>query len=223
MEGVLPMIALVVVVVTVGAITVAAHFAKERVGELRAWARDNGWTYTDRHPAPLGEAALPTGPGVRRSRHQHVLTGSWGLYRVTAFEHVQAVPVAEGEGSGHVEHVHRVVAVRTPGVGGDLEIRRRAPHAGAAEGPAEAGPFGTAFDTSGGDSEFARSVLDGDLASWLLADPRSRSLPVRFTGGYVLTWAPMRLDPDRALLAADYLIDLLEHIPHQTWERCTGH
>ncbi|MBE2998965.1 hypothetical protein IDM40_09670 [Nocardiopsis sp. HNM0947] len=219
MEGVLPTIALVVVVVTVGAITVAAHFGKDRVGELRAWARDNGWTYTDRHPAPLGDAVVPTEPGVRRSRHQHVLTGSWGLYRVTAFEHVQTVAVTTERGTGHAEHVHRVVAVRTPGVGTDLEIRRRAPHPGAAEGA----PFGTAFDTSGGDSDFARSVLDGDLTAWLLADPRSRSLPVRFTGGYVLTWAPMQLDPERALLAADYLIDLLEHIPRQTWERCTGH
>lgn len=220
MEGVLPTIALVVVVVSVGAITVAAHFRKDRAGELRAWARDNGWIYTDQHPAPLGEAVLPTEPGARRSRHQHVLEGRRGVYRVTAFEHVQSVPVTTEQGVAHVEHTHRVVAVRTPGVGTDLEIRRRAPRAGAAD---EAAPFGAAFQTTGGDSEFARSVLDGALISWLLSDTRSRSLPVRFTGGYVLTRAPMRLAPDRALIAADYLIDLLEHIPRQTWERCTGH
>lgn len=220
MEGVLPTIALVVVVASVGAITVAAHFRKDRVGELRAWARDNGWTYTDQHPAPLGEAALPTEPGASSARHQHVLDGRRGVYRVTAFEHVQSVPAPTGQGLAHVEHTHRVVAVRTPGVGTDLEIRRRNPRAGAAE---EVEPFVAAFQTTGGDSEFARSVLNGALTSWLLSDTRSRSLPVRFTGGYVFTWAPMRLAPDRALMAADYLIDLLEHIPRQTWERCTGH
>ena len=220
MEGVLPTIALVVVVVSVGAITVAAHFREDRVGELRAWARDNGWTYTDQHPAPLGEAVLPTEPGTRKSRRRHVLDGRRGVYRVTAFEHVQSVPVTTEQGVAHVEYIHRVVAVRTPGVGTDLEIRRRTPRAGTAD---EAAPFGAAFQTTGGDSEFARSVLGGALTSWLLSDTRSRSRPVRFTGGYVLTWAPMRLAPDRALIAADYLIDLLEHIPRQTWERCTGH
>lgn len=220
MVGVLPTIALVVVVASVGAITVAAHFRKDRVGEFRAWARDNGWTYTDQHPAPLGEAVLATEPGTRRSRHQHVLDGRRGVYRVTVFEHVQSVPVTTEQGVAHVEHTHRVVAVRTPGVGTDLEIRRRTPCTGAAD---EAAHFGAAFQTTGGDSKFARSVLDGALTSWLLSDTRSRSLPVRFTGGYVLTWAPMRLAPDRALIAADYLIDLLERIPRQTWERCTGH
>ncbi|WP_017609066.1 hypothetical protein [Nocardiopsis xinjiangensis] len=219
MEGVLPTIALVVVVVTVGAITVAAHFREDRGGESRAWARENGWTYTDQHPAPLGEAVLPTEPGTRKSRCRHVLDGRRGVYRVTAFEHVQSVPVTTEQGVARIEYIHRVVAVRTPGVGTDLEIRRRT-HAGTIDGAA---PFGAAFQTTGGDSEFARSVLDGTLTSWLLSDTRSRSLPVRFTGGYVLTWAPMRLAPDRALIAADYLIDLLEHIPRQTWERCSGH
>lgn len=220
MEGVLPTIALVVVVVSVGAITVAAHFSRDRGGEFRAWAHEHGWTYTDRHPAPLGEAVLPTEPGVRRSRHQHVLDGRRGVHRVTAFEHVQNVPTTTEQGTTHVEHTYRVVAVRTPGIGTDLEIRRRTPHAGADN---EGAPFGAAFQTSGGDSEFARSVLDGALTSWLLSDTRSRALPVRFTGGYVLTWAPMRLAPERALIAADYLIDLIERIPRQTWERRTGH
>ncbi len=50
---------------------------------------------------------------------------------------------------------------------------------------------------------------------WLLSDPRSRSFPVRFTGEHVLTWAVMRLDPDRALTAADYLIDLIDRVPAQ--------
>ncbi|MFD6096293.1 hypothetical protein ACFVWN_19560 [Nocardiopsis flavescens] len=211
MEGAMPVLALVVVVVTAGAVVVSAHFRKERVVDLRRWARTHGWTYAEHHPAPLGDAALPRPLGGRSPRFRHVLTGRHGDHLVTFFEHSPR----PARGSDEAVHTYRVVAVRTPGTDTDLEIRRRDDAAGTAAAAAGT-DLEDAFQLSGGRG-FARSALDRDTVEWLLSDPRSRSFPVRFTGEHVLTWAVMRLDPDRALTAADYLIDLVDRVPARAW------
>ncbi|MFJ9556580.1 hypothetical protein ACIRPH_22415 [Nocardiopsis sp. NPDC101807] len=208
MEGALPVIALVVVVVSAGAIAVAAHFRKERVAELRGWAREHGWTYTEHRPAPLGEAVLPRSTNGPHPRVQHVLSGRRGRHPVVIFEHTHK----PRDGAAGGRQTYRIVAVRTPGPNAELEIRRRD----------RLTPSDDAFDRAFhavGDTGFARAVLDRAMTAWLLSDPRSRSLPVRFSGDYVLTWAAMRLDPNRSLTAADYLIDLVERIPAEAWKR----
>ncbi|WP_017572248.1 hypothetical protein [Nocardiopsis halotolerans] len=209
MEGALPAIALVVVVMAAGTVVVAAHFRKERATELRVWARERGWTYTEHLPNPLGEATLPRSTLGAHPRAQHVLTGRRGQHLVVAFEQTHTV----GRGADRVRRVHRVVAVRTPGPNADLQILRRRDR-GASDDA-----FDSAFHTEGDDPAFTGAVLDGVVTRWLLADPRSRSLPVRFSGDYVLTWTAMRLDPDRALTAADYLIALVERVPAEAWKR----
>ncbi|CAL9569739.1 hypothetical protein SUDANB121_04839 [Nocardiopsis dassonvillei] len=214
MEGALPVLALVVVVVAAGAVAVSAHFRKERVVELRSWARTHGWTYAEHHPAPLGDAALPRPLGGRSPRFRHVLAGRHGGHRVVFFEHT---PRPAARGADEAVHTYRVVAVRTPGTDTDLEIRRRDDAAATAAGT----DLERAFHVSGGDG-FARAALGPETVEWLLADPRSRSFPVRFTGEHVLTWAVLRLDPDRALTAADYLIDLIDRVPAQAWGTHTG-
>lgn len=212
MEGALPVLALVVVVVTAGAVAVSAHFRKERVVELRSWAHAHGWTYAEHHPAPLGDAALPRPLGGRSPRFRHVLAGRHGGHSVTFFEHT---PRPAARGADGDTHTYRVVAVRTPGTDTDLEIRRREDAAAATGTGLE-----HAFQVSGGDG-FARAALDRETVEWLLSDPRSRSFPIRFTGEHVLTWAVMRLDPDRALTAAEYLIDLIDRLPAQAWRTHT--
>ncbi|NYH51025.1 MULTISPECIES: hypothetical protein [Nocardiopsis] len=209
MEGALSVIALVAVVVSAGTVVVAAHFRKERTAELRSWAHTHGWTYTDHLPRPLGEATLPRSAVGPHPRAQHVLTGRRRQYPVVAFEQTHTM----GKGTGRVRHTHRIVAVRTPGPGAELQILRRRDR-GASDDT-----FDSTFHASGSDPAFTEAVLDGVVTKWLLADPRSRSLPVRFSGDYVLTWATMRLDPDRALTIADYLIDLVERIPAEAWKR----
>lgn len=226
MEGALSLIALVVVVVSAGAITVAAHFRKERVTELKGWAGEHGWHYTEHHPRPLEEATLPLALRGKDPRVQHVLTGRRGAHLVTMFELTHSSSTAARRGTGRARHTHRVVAVHTPGPGADLEIRRRdlarTVSLDGRGGPEEVGrAFAEAFHTASSDDHFTRTVLDHDTVSWLLSDCRSRSLPVRFTGGHVMTWAAMRLDPDRALTAADYLIELVIRVPDQAWERNT--
>ncbi|WP_159942296.1 MULTISPECIES: hypothetical protein [unclassified Nocardiopsis] len=209
MEGALSVIALVAVVLSAGTIAVAAHFRKERAAGLRDWAHAHGWTYTEHLPDPLGEAVLPRSALGPHPRALHVLTGRRGPHLVTAFEQTHTT----GRGTDRVRHVHRIVAVRTPGPGAELQIVRRRGSETSDD------TFGSAFQAVGRDPGFTAAVLDGVVTKWLLADPRSRSLPVRFSGDYVLTWAAMRLDPDRALTAADYLIDLVERIPADAWKR----
>lgn len=211
MEVALPVIALVVVVVSAGTIAVAAHFRKERAAQLRAWAREHGWTYSESRQAPLGDTVLPRCTNGAHPRSQHVLSGRRGQHAVVAFEHTHTAR----QGAAKVRQTYRIVAVRTPGPNADLEIRRRDRLAPSDDA------FERVFHAVGGDTGFARAVLDRALTAWLLADPRSRSLPVRFSGGYVLTWAAMRLDPNRSLTAADYLIDVVERIPAQAWNRHT--
>lgn len=220
MEGALSVIALVTVVVSTGAITVTAHFRKGRTDELRTWARARGWAYTESHPRPLEDTVLPRGTHGPRARSQHVLTGRHGRHEVTFFEYSHTLPTTTRRGAGRTRHTYRIVAVRLPKAGPDLEIHRRAPVGGVTgEDPESA--FAEAFTTNGSDNEFTRAALDRPLTSWLLTDPRAHSLPVRFSGSYVLTWVAMRLDPDRALTAADYLIDLLERVPAEAWKRST--
>ncbi|WP_150236368.1 hypothetical protein [Nocardiopsis quinghaiensis] len=209
MEGALPVIALAAVVMSAGAVVVAAHFRKERTAELRSWARTHGWTYTDHLSRPLGEAALPRSTVGPHPRAEHVLTGRRGQYPVVAFEQTHTM----GRGTGRVRHAYRIVAVRTPGPNAELRILRRRDRGISDD------TFDSAFHASGNDPAFTGAVLDGVVTKWLLADPRSRSLPVHFSGDYVLTWAAMRLDPDRALTVADYLIDLVERIPDEAWKR----
>lgn len=209
MEGALSVIALVVVTLSAGTIAVAAHFRKERTVVLRAWAQEHGWTYTEHTARPLGEATLPLPTSGPRPRTQHVLTGLRGRHLVVAFEQTHT----KGRGASRMRHAHRVVAVRVPGPSAELQIVRRR------DREASEDTFDGAFRTVSEDPAFADAVLDGVVTRWLLADPRSRSLPVRFSGDYVLTWAAMRLDPDRALTAADYLIALVERIPARAWKR----
>ncbi|WP_116244516.1 hypothetical protein [Nocardiopsis sp. FIRDI 009] len=224
MEGALSVIALVAVVVSAGAIAVAAHFRKDRAAELRSWAREHGWHYTDHHPRPLEGTVLPRAVHGQHARSQHVLTGRRGAHLVTAFEYTHAASASDRRGTGRSRHTYRIVAVRTPGPNAELEIRRRvAPRSATADSDPTDTLFELAFHTFGSDAAFTHAVLDRSTRAWLLADTRSRSLPVRFSGDHVLTWAPMRLDPDRALTAADYLIDLLDRVPAAVWhERPTG-
>ncbi|GHC91272.1 hypothetical protein GCM10007079_38440 [Nocardiopsis terrae] len=226
MEGALSLLALVTVVVSAGVITVAAHFRKERATELQAWAREHGWHYTEHHPSPLEDAVLPRAVQGPDTRARHVLTGRRGTHLTTMFEVTRSTSPVSRRGSGQERQTYRVVAVRTPGPGADLEIHRRdLARIVSLDGrgdPEEVGrAFSEAFRTVGTDDDFTRAVLGQDTVSWLLSDCRSRSLPVRFTGSHVLTWAAMHLDPDRALTAADYLIDLVDRIPAQAWERDT--
>lgn len=226
MEGALSLIALVAVVVSAGAITVAAHFRKERVTELQSWARGHGWHYTEHHPRPLEEATLPVALHGPDPRVRHVLTGRRGAHLVTMFELTHSDPNAR-RGTGRPRRTRRVVAVHTPGPGADLEILRRdlarTVSLDASGGPEEVRrSFAEAFRTVGSDDRFTDAVLDHDTVSWLLADSRSRSFPVRFTGGHVLTWATLRLDPDRALAAADYLIELVSRVPARAWAHDTA-
>lgn len=218
MEGALPMIALATVVVSAGAIIIAAHFRKERVSELNAWARAHGWEYVEQGSPPLEGVTLPDALRGHDPRARHVLTGHRGHHQVTAFELTHGPDRRGGETT-----THRVVAVRTPGHGADLEIHRRdLARAVSFDGRGEPAQvevsFSGAFRTVGADEHFTRAVLDHATAAWLLSDCRSRSLPIRFTGDHILTWAPMRLDPDRALTAADYLIDLVNRIPRRAWQ-----
>lgn len=220
MEGALSVIALVAVVVSAGVITVSAHFRKGRAGELRNWAHAHDWEYTESHSHPLRDTVLPRDTHGPRPRSQHVLTGRRGRHEVTFFEYSHALPTSTRRSAGKNRHTYRIVAVRLPVAGPDLEIRRRLPGGGTpGEDPGSA--FTQAFRTDGSDNEFTRAALDQPLTSWLLSDPRTHSLPVRFSGSYVLTWVAMRLDPDRALTAADYLIDLLERVPDEVWKPST--
>lgn len=218
MEGALPMLALATVVVSAGVIIVAAHFRKERVTELRQWADQNGFEYAEHAPLPLADTALPRVLHGHASRAHHVLTGHHGRHAITMFELTRPTDRCD---TGPTP-THRVVAVHTPGPGANLEIRRRdLARTVAFDGhgtPEETEKaFASAFHTIGGDELFTQSVLAQETIAWLLSDCRSRSFPMRFAGGHVLTWAPMRLEPDRALTAADYLIDLVDRVPSRVW------
>ncbi|WP_407552014.1 hypothetical protein QOM21_20385 [Streptomyces sp. Pv4-95] len=75
--------------------------------------------------------------------------------------------------------------------------------------------FDEAFRVIANDEEFARNVLTGSLAQFLMSDPRAKEEPLRFQGNDLITWHRGRLRAEQIEQKLNYLCDVLDHQPAQ--------
>ncbi|MGH8877169.1 MAG: hypothetical protein ACRD0P_07510 [Stackebrandtia sp.] len=73
--------------------------------------------------------------------------------------------------------------------------------------------FGHVFEVSSDNQQFAATVLNAELANWMLSDSRAREYPLRFEGNELLSWIPGGVSGDEALAMADYLLDFADRLP----------
>jgi hypothetical protein len=216
---------LLVALVIVGGIALVIayrqHREHRRTALLRAWAGEQGWTYTsvdrDRIRRYEGE------PFSRDGHARHVLAGEHRGRQVFAFEYRRRGQGGPGASLSPVTHHYQVVAVATPSACPRLEVTRE--HVGhrllGAVGVHDLQLGHTEWDATyrvrTDDDDFTRRLLNEDLMRWMLADRRAGMRAVRFDSGDLLTWHEQGLDPRSVLREADYLIDLLERCPDRAW------
>lgn len=75
--------------------------------------------------------------------------------------------------------------------------------------------FDEAFRLIANDEEFARSVLAGPMAQFLISDPRAKGQPLRFQENHLLTWHRGRLRAEEIEQKLNYLCDVLDRLPAQ--------
>jgi hypothetical protein len=213
----------VIAVLGIGSFGVSRYLYHKQVAELTAWARANGWTYTE-HADQLAErfVGIPFGRGFDRTA-RHLLETTMGGRPVVAFEYSYKERIGSGNHTRTVTFTFTVAATTLPVVRPTLQVTPE--RSGAI--PLAAGPddlqleneeFNRVFRLSADDREFAYDVLNSRTVEWMLDDPRARELVFRFERSDLLTWEAGRLNPQRMAWAATYLLDLVDHVPQFVWK-----
>lgn len=185
---------------------------KARAVRLRAFAAEAGWRYTEKDKSliPIRYVGTPFRIGNERMA-RHVLSGTHRDREVTGFEYSYR--------KGTSTHRFTVVTLPLPAWGPTLELgRERLAHrVRGRDLQLESDEFNTAFRIDTSDDRFAYDVLHPRMMEFLLADGRTQELPVRFERRDLLTWCGGPIDPDRLAGMADYLCDVLDHVPAHAW------
>lgn len=194
-------------------------------GPLAAWCAEHGWSYQRRND---GFADAFTGlPGFRTNNGRqawHVMRGRHRERSVAAFQYNYLTTTDNRGRRNAYRHAYQVVSVRTPASTPTLTVTRE--------------PWDSKFDLDLDDAEFndnfkikiddrssafAVQVLHGGMMRRLLDDERTMRLkwPFRFEEGNLYSWQPWAPapEPQSILEGVDFLVDILEHIPAEVWER----
>jgi hypothetical protein len=182
---------------------------------VRAWAERRGWRYQAFAPRERLRGFAIFSQGFM-SVAVNLISGTHRGHRVKAFSY----RTTSGGGSKSELHRYEVVAVALGTRVPMLQLHplpwwRRLLRLGGDHSDLRTGHpvFDARFRVETRDPEFARAVLGGGVVEWLASDRRAAAQPLRFSDDELLTWRSGWLSPDRALEAADFLIDLVERIP----------
>lgn len=215
----------IVAVLGVGSLVVSWYLYRKRVAELTAWARDNGWSYTE-HPGRMVDrfVGTPFGQGFGRTA-RHLLTTTMGGRPVVAFEYSYKERSGSGKDARTVTLTFTVTATTLPVARPTLQVTHEQPGTSPLGGTAGldelllgSKEFDRTFRINADDQKFAHDVLHPRTMEWMLSDQRARELAFRFERSDVLTWEEGRLNPQRAAWAATYLLDLVDRVPQAVWK-----
>lgn len=214
----------VVAALGIGSLGMSRYLHHKRVAELTAWARANGWAYTE-HAGQMADrfVGIPFGVGFDRTA-RHLLTTTMGGRSVTAFEYSYKDRVGSGSDARTVTFTFTVTATTLPVTRPTLQVTPEEPGtalpdvAGLEDLRLDSEQFNRLFRVSTDDRGFAHNVLHGRTVEWMLADPRARELGLRFERSDVLAWEAGRLSPQRTAWAATYLLDLVDRVPQFVWK-----
>jgi hypothetical protein len=187
-------------------------------------AQERGWSYQQATYGVIdrlcGLAPLPI--RGRNLLGRHYLTGEFRGRGFCCFEYTTGtLEVNDGPG-GNQPVFWTVFAVTAPGPGPELVVRRPQ----ALDGMTQRGrvvqlgvpEFDEAFRVITDDEPFARNALTGEVVPFLASDPRAtKDAPIRLHNDELLTWRRGRLSPQDLDERLNYLCDVLDRIPPQTW------
>lgn len=185
---------------------------RARSTRLRAFATEQGWRYLEKDKGliPVRYLGTPFRTGNERTA-AHVLSGTHRDREVTGFEYSYRTAGSTCQ--------FTVVTLPLPSRGPTLELARErlAHRLRGRDLQLESDEFNAAFRIDADDDRFAYAVLHPRMMEFLLADGRSRDLPVRFERRDLLTWCGGPMSEDRLLGMADYLCDVLDRVPAHAW------
>ncbi|SDN11968.1 hypothetical protein SAMN04487981_103635 [Streptomyces sp. cf386] len=200
---------------------------KDQAGLVQL-AQERGWNYTAEIP---GGAERYVGAPPFRAKGHYLWDHISGEFRGHAFSCFEYRPRDfDGEDTGMNDHRYFIAfTVKTPMPTPDMIIDR--PNVlertdnrlnnvfGLGENEVKLGnpEFDEDFRIITDDEPFARNAMADDLVRFLLSDPRVKDAPLRFHGNELITWSEGRLRPDGIDPKLDYLCDVLERVPAQTW------
>ncbi|MDO0937020.1 hypothetical protein QQY66_36860 [Streptomyces sp. DG2A-72] len=190
-------------------------------------APERGWTYD---PCTRGQIDQygGMGPILHKGENQaawHYTTGEFRGRSFKYFEYRYKRSAVDGDVSDFGDHrrlvIKAVFIVTAPGSGSYMEILRRSKLGALADGrpgkPLGVPEFDKEFRVLAKDETFFRSALNGDIASFMLADPRAKRAPLRFRDDELITWYTGTLSPQTVDEKLNYLCDVLDRIPEQAW------
>lgn len=217
--GMVVLILLLTGVIVIVILAIQSSVRQKKVARLRAWAEQQGWRYDEQRPELAHQFDGAPFTGGRGAKAEHVLTGSHRGHRAVLYEYTYT----SSNGQTSTQHTHQITALSLPTSTPVLEVKEQ--HLGhmllnligfhdVQLGDEE---FDATFRVSTTDDDFAHMVLNADTRSWLLAQGPGRRAPFRFTGNHLISWESTALNPDYAHDVADYLADLVDHVPEHAW------
>jgi hypothetical protein len=214
----------IVAVLGVGSFMVSRYLQRKRVAELTAWARDNGWSYTENADRMVGRfVGAPFDRGFGRTA-RHLLTTTMGGRPVMAFEYSYKQRSGSGKDARTTTFTFTVTATTLPVPRRTLQVTQEQPETSPLDAASlkelrlGSEEFDRTFRINTDDQKFAHDVLHPQTIEWMLADQRARELAFRFERSDVLAWEDGRLSPQRAAWAATYLLDLVDRVPQAVWK-----
>ena len=191
--------------------------------ELPRVAAERGWTYEQR---ARGEATQYCGIGPMPGSGSnlsawHYIAGEFRGRSFKCFEHRYNSPMSGNAGERKRPTIEAIFMIAVPGSAQPVEIlrpsktdvlldRRSRMRLGNPE-------FDDTFRIVTKDEDFARNILSGPMASFLLTDPRGRKSPLQLRDNELFTWYTGTLSPQDLEEKLNYLCDVLDQIPAQAW------
>ncbi|GAA2291189.1 hypothetical protein GCM10010234_35370 [Streptomyces hawaiiensis] len=207
---------------------VRSHREDKRIrqawAELPRVAAERGWTYEQRARGQAtqycGIGPMP-GSGSNLSAW-HYITGEFRGRSFKCFEHRYNSPISGNQpGERKRPTIEAIFMVTAPGSGRPVEILRPSKTDVLLDRRSrmrlDIPEFDDTFRVIAQDEHFARSLLSGSMASFLLADPRARKYPLQLRDGELFTWYTGTLSPEALEEKLNYLCDVLDQIPAHAW------
>ena len=192
--------------------------------KLAQIASERDWTYTAR---ARGELDQYCGVGPMPSRGEnlsawHYTTGEFRGRSFKYFEHRYNSPMSGGEAAERKRPIiESVYVVTAPGSGPSVEVlqsskldvlldRRPRVSLGVPE-------FDEDFRVVAEDETFVQNALSAGVVPFLLAHPQAKKSPLQLRDNELFTWYTGTLSPEAVDEKLNYLCDVLDRIPAQTW------
>ncbi|WP_328634826.1 hypothetical protein [Streptomyces sp. NBC_00356] len=224
-EGVQEFIVTAVLVVLLGVVSSLWRHRKRRrdLGKYHEFTKRFGWQHIERprngEVARLMRDEPFTSDGAPEQLASDYCHGTYRGRRACSFE--ATVPRVSSPGAGDDNTGKSIVvalwAVQLPYSVGDFSLRRTNRVSRTFGGPDDVRighpEFDEQFTVRGLQESAAVAALQGSLAEFLLADPRSKDFGLRFIDNEVMAWEKGEQSPDKIEAVLQFLCEIADRLP----------